>query len=55
MGYLGTYQILDYIVHHPTEGDLNKQKIVYYNKQEEIEFEEFYFGYIRDGYSEKIN
>jgi hypothetical protein len=55
MGDLGTYEILDYVVHHPMVGDITKQKIVYYDKQNQKEFDEFYFGYIREGYNEKNN
>jgi hypothetical protein len=55
MENLGTYEILNYVVHHPLEGEITKQKIVYYNKQNQKEFDEFYFGYIREGYFEKIN
>lgn len=53
MGYLGTYEIVNYSINHPVEGTINKQKIIYYNNQNEIELEEYYFGYIRDGYSLK--
>jgi len=53
MEFLGTYEIVDYTVKHPTEGIINKQKIIYYNNQNVIETEEYYFGYIRDGYTQK--
>ena len=53
MENLGTYEIVSYTIQHPTEGLLNKQKIIYYNNQNEIETEEYYFGYIREGYSLK--
>jgi len=55
MGYLGTYEIVNYVVHHLVVGDITKQKIVYYDKQNQKIFDEFYFGYIRDGYDEKNN
>ncbi len=48
---LGTYIIETYTANHPTAGILTKQRIVYYNRQNEIETIEFYDGYIRDGYS----
>jgi hypothetical protein len=47
---MGTYEIINYNVNHPELGVLNKQKVVYYNLRDEIETEEFYFGYIRSGY-----
>lgn len=53
MGYLGTYKIEQYIVYHPVEGELIKEKIIYYDIRDEIEFDEFYFGYIRNGYTLK--
>ena len=53
MGDLGTYEIIYYVVHHPVVGDITKQKIVYYDKQNQKEFDEFYFCYIREGYDEK--
>ena len=53
MEFLGTYEIVNYTVNHPTEGVINKQKIIYYNNQSDIETEEYYFGYIRDGYTQK--
>jgi hypothetical protein len=53
MENLGTYEIINYTVNHPAEGVLNKQKIIYYNNQNEIDTEEFYFGYIKEGYIQK--
>jgi hypothetical protein len=53
MENLGTYEIVSYTIQHPTEGLLNKQKIIYYNNQNEIETEEYYFGHIKIGYTEK--
>jgi len=53
MGYFGTHEIVNYTVDHPTEGVINKRKIIYYNNQNEIENEEYYFGFIRDGYTQK--
>lgn len=46
----GTYVIEDYTVNHPTEGDLTKQRIIYYNTRNEIETIEYYYGNIRMGY-----
>ena len=50
---LGTYIIETYTVNHPTAGILTKERIVYYNRRDEIETIEFYYGYIRDGYSSR--
>jgi hypothetical protein len=50
---LGTYEIETYTVEHPTAGTLTKQRIIYYNIREEIETIEYYFGFIRDGYTPK--
>jgi hypothetical protein len=47
---LGTYLIETYTVNHPTEGILTKQRIIYYNRRDEIETIEYYDGYIRPGY-----
>jgi len=49
----GTYIIEDYVVIHPTAGELSKQKITYYNQRNEIVTIEFYDGYIRNEYVEK--
>jgi len=46
----GTYIIEDYVVIHPTAGELTKQKITYYNQRNEIVTVEYYDGSIRDGY-----
>ena len=46
----GTYTIENYTVIHPTEGELTKQKITYYNQRDEIVTIEYYDGYVRDGY-----
>ena len=48
---LGTYQIETYTVDHPTAGTLTKQRIIYYNRRDEIETIEYYDGYIRQGYT----
>jgi hypothetical protein len=53
MGQFGTYEIVSYTVNHPTEGLITKQKIIYYNNQNQIETEEYYFGYVREGYTQK--
>lgn len=50
---LGTYIIETYTVNHPNVGILTKERIVYYNKRDEIETIEFYYGYIREGYTPK--
>jgi len=49
----GTYIIETYTVNHPTEGDMTKQQIIYYNQRDEIVTLEFYDGYIRPGYTLK--
>ena len=51
----GTYIIESYIVNHPTEGELTKQRIIYYNQGDEIITLEYYDGYIRPGYTLKNN
>jgi len=53
MENLGKYEIVNYTIQHPKNGMLNKQKIIYYNNQNEIETVEYYFGYIKTGYTEK--
>lgn len=53
MGYLDTYEIEEYTVIHPTEGELTKQKIIYYDLYDNKITEEFFFGFIISGYSEK--
>ena len=50
---LGTYIIENYIVNHPVVGQITKQRIIYYNRNNEIETIEFYDGYIREGYTPK--
>jgi hypothetical protein len=48
---LGTYVIETYTVNHSTAGILTKQKITYYNRRNEIETIEYYYGDIRQGYT----
>ena len=49
----GTYIIESYIVNHPTEGEITKQSITYFNQRDEIVTLEYYDGYIRNGYTPK--